>query len=312
MTGQGAAALQGLDKDVPPAPELAKRMLEAIGGHWWNVYIGGPEAGHAWTPNDVAAYVNHGITQFMLTYVGRQKAGPLTRAQGQADGQAAMNLLRSFGYAGRVPMCLDVELGTFESAPAASAEYARAWCETVAQAGARPGLYANPETLKAMHGNVPAEFVWIASWVSHDHGPHDPHSAVGVPGDQWSKPGQRAWQYAGIVGNKPCQVLGVDVDIDVADPGCLAPAPGVTPPGHSNGHPPPFVGRVLTVGMSGDDVQRWQKRMRERGWHLAVSGNYDAASESICQAFQSEKHLTVTGQVDRRTWDATWSAPVTP
>ncbi len=304
-------ALQGLDKDDPPAPEVAKRMLDAIGGRWWGVYIGGPEATHAWTPGDVAGYVQHGIENFMLTYVGRQKAGPLTHPQGQTDGRAAMGLLKTFGYDNRTPLCLDVELGTFESAPMASVEYARGWCETVRQAGGRPGVYANPETLKAMHGKAPADFVWIASWVTHGRGEHDPHSAAGVPAALWPNPGQRAWQYAGAFGNAPCQVLGVDVDIDVADPGCLA---GV--PGHKSAPkveaPPPFAGRMLTVGMSGDDVRRWQSRMRDRGWHLAVSGRYDSASESICEAFQKDKHLPVTGHVDRQTWDATWSAPVTP
>ena len=76
-------------------------------------------------------------------------------------------------------------------------------------------------------GKVPAEFVWIASWVSHGATPHDPHAATGMPADLWGKQGQRAWQYAGAFGNQSCNVLGLNVDINVADLGCLAPAPGV-------------------------------------------------------------------------------------
>ena len=43
-------ALQGLDRQVAPAAELGKRMLDHIAGGWWNVYIGGPESGPGWTP----------------------------------------------------------------------------------------------------------------------------------------------------------------------------------------------------------------------------------------------------------------------
>src|SRR5205823_9501223 len=130
-------------------------------------------------------------------YVGRQKKGPLTRPQGLTDGQDALQIARSFGYTGGFPLCLDVELSTFESAPTQATEYAHAWCQTVRDAGARPGVYANPSTLKGFaHGKVPAGFVWIASWVSHGVGSHDPHQAASMPTDLWANPGQRAWQYA--------------------------------------------------------------------------------------------------------------------
>src|SRR5690348_16736927 len=119
-------AVQGLDRAFPPDAATAKKMLEKVGGRWWNVYIGGPEATHAWTPADLADYVRHGIDRFMLTYVGRQKAGPLTRAQGEKDAADALRIAHSFGYSGDFPLCLDVEIGTFNSAPAQSVEYARA------------------------------------------------------------------------------------------------------------------------------------------------------------------------------------------
>ena len=37
--------LQGLDRATAPSAAAAKKMLDAIGGRWWNVYIGGPESG---------------------------------------------------------------------------------------------------------------------------------------------------------------------------------------------------------------------------------------------------------------------------
>jgi hypothetical protein len=312
--------MQGLDREDAPAVGTAKEMLAAVGGGWWNVYIGGPEfTGTGWTPQTVASYVQHGIDRFMLTYVGRQKHGPLTRPQGVADGHDALRIAHSFGYTGTFPICLDVELSTFESAPSQATEYAHAWCETVRDAGALPGVYANPSTLEQFaRGQVPAAFVWIASWVSHAVGPHDPHQAASLPTDLWAGPGQRAWQYAGEFGGKKCQVLGLDVDINVADPGLLAHAPGgqgPAPPPSPAPHPtapPPFPGRVLRAGMFGDDVRQWQAQMQARGWHIKPSGTYDAGSESICGKFQADKHLGVTGNVDAKTWAATWTAAITP
>jgi peptidoglycan hydrolase-like protein with peptidoglycan-binding domain len=60
------------------------------------------------------------------------------------------------------------------------------------------------------------------------------------------------------------------------------------------------------------DVKAWQQKMVDRGWHIQVTGKFDAASEKACSDFQREKQLDVTGHVDRKTWAATWRAAVTP
>jgi hypothetical protein len=75
--------------------------------------------------------------------------------------------------------------------------------------------------------------------------------------------------------------------------------------------PPPFPG-VLKVGSTGNAVEVWQQEMKRRGWAIAVDGSYGPASESICKAFQQEKHLPATGEVDATTWNAAWTAPITP
>ena len=305
-------AINGLDRAQAPAAKQAKQMLEAVDGRWWNVYIGGPESGGSgWSPALVKSYADQGIRRFMLTYVGRQKGGPLTRQQGRADGREALRIAKSYGYKSGVPLCLDVELPTFQSAPSATVEYAHGWCERVREGGMRPGIYANPAPLEAMaKAKVPADFVWVASWVSHGAGARNPHDAPGVPSNLWGKPGQRAWQYAGEYGGTPCRVGGLDVDINVADPGCLAGPPGRQK--EANGRPPKFPGRPLRRGSWGDDVELWQQRMKDRGWHIDVSGRYDAGSEKVCSGFQKEKALEVTGHVDRKTWSASWRSPVTP
>jgi hypothetical protein len=296
-------SVQGLDRAAAPSAATAKRMLAEIGGRWWNVYIGGPESGGSgWTPALVKDYVRHGIDRFMLTYVGRQSRGPLTSKQGKADGLDALAIAKKFGYSGHFPLCLDVELPTFESAPAATVEYARAWCATVRAAGARPGVYANAAPLKAMAaGGVRAEFVWVASWVSHGPAEHGPHAIPNLPAKLWAKPGGRAWQYAGAFDGKPCRVLGLDVDISVADLGCLAKAPGHQ---HVTATKRPA---ALRRGDEGPRVERLTRRLsfvRSR-----VTGapyldrarrHFDRETEAALRAFQRDHGLDDTGRLGKR------------
>jgi hypothetical protein len=301
-------ALHGLDRATAPSPDQAKRMLAEIGGRWWNVYIGGPESGgHGWTPALVADYVRHGIERFMLTYVGRQKAGPLTAAQGRADGRDALDLARSFGYTGDFPLCLDVEQPTFDHAPGATVAYAKAWCATVKKAGARPGVYSNAAPLKRMATDkVPADFVWVASWLGHSAvAARDPHAIPNFPNDLWSKPGQRAWQYAGAFGNKPCRVLGLDVDIDVADPGCLAGPPGVQA---GPSAPPQREPVVLRLGDEGPRVRRLTRRLsfvRSRSTHKpyldGARRDFDQETARALKAFQREHGLDDDGKFGKLT-----------
>lgn len=61
----------------------------------------------------------------------------------------------------------------------------------------------------------------------------------------------------------------------------------------------------------GDDVKVWQRQMRKRGWDLEVDGWYSKNDQDICVAFQKEKGLTASGVVDKKTWDKSWTAPIT-
>lgn len=77
--------------------------------------------------------------------------------------------------------------------------------------------------------------------------------------------------------------------------------------------PPEFPGRDLKLEaprMEGKDVERWQKRMAERGWKIPTSGTYDEATRDVCVKFQNEKGLDADGVVGRATWRATWTAPI--
>lgn len=300
-------SFQGLDRGVAPPAATAKKMLETIDGRWWCVYIGGPYYSlRGWSPETVREYVRHGIDRFMLTYVGQQaggqfREGELTAQRGRRDAQEALALAKNYGYTGDFPLCLDVELATFNHAQAKTVEYARAWCAAVREAGARPGVYANPAPLQAMaKGKVPAEFVWIASWVTTTASPRNPHEAKGIPANLWARGGQRAWQYAGILGDKPCNILGFNVDINVSDLGCLAP-----PPNGKQAQPHKRA-RALRRGDRGPLVVRATHRMsilrsRKTGkpYLDGPRSRFDAETETALKAFQSEHGLTASGRYGR-------------
>ncbi|MBT2226234.1 N-acetylmuramoyl-L-alanine amidase [Nonomuraea sp. NEAU-A123] len=76
---------------------------------------------------------------------------------------------------------------------------------------------------------------------------------------------------------------------------------------------PPWPGRILEYPpvMTGEDVERWQGRMKRRGWSIVVDGRYGSASRDVCRAFQREKGLRLSGKVTRETWEAAWTAPIT-
>jgi peptidoglycan hydrolase-like protein with peptidoglycan-binding domain len=295
-----ARIVQGLDTASAPDPALAKRMLDQIDGHWWNVYIGGPTSrASRWSPSLVREYARRGIDRFMLTYAGRQWGGPLTRAQGETDARDALRLAKSYGYSGNFPLCLDVERKTFDDSPSGTIEYARAWCATVRENGARPGVYANPDPLKAMHGKVGADFVWIANWVATSAGRRDPHEVPLMPAAMWGRAGERAWQYAGHPEDK-VTVLGVAVDINVADLGCLAPAPGVKAASHRP--------RALREGDRGAVVVRLTHRLsvlrsRQTGQPFldGPRKRFDAETETALKAFQAEHGLDTSGTYGRKT-----------
>lgn len=77
--------------------------------------------------------------------------------------------------------------------------------------------------------------------------------------------------------------------------------------------PPPWPGRILEYPplMVGEDVERWQRRMKRRGWRIVVDGRYGPDSRAVARAFQREKGMRLSGKVDRETWEAAWSAPIT-
>jgi hypothetical protein len=107
------------------------------------------------------------------------------------------------------------------------------------------------------------------------------------------------------------RVRSADVIAGFGRPAYDKPPPKPKPP--AKAVVPPAFKRTLRQPplMRGEDVATWQRRMRARGWRIDVDGWYGPASEAVCRGFQKDKKLKVTGDVDRATWDAAWTAKIT-
>jgi Domain of unknown function (DUF1906)/Putative peptidoglycan binding domain len=320
--------LQGLDRAAAPTPAQATAMLAAIGGSWWNVYMGGPRSGGSgWTPSSVESYVAAGIGGFMLTYVGRQDQDVLTADLGAQDGAEACGMAAAFGYPAApgapVPICLDLEGRTYKVKGEAALDYAEGWCDAVRAGGFRSGVYSNPFALLPLAGRPqPPDFVWVASWVAHGPKDLDPYKAEGIPEQLWSGTGQRAWQYAG----GPAVVEGLSVDISVADAGCLAGNPGAIPPPPAPIVVPPELVAVsvslptLAQGSAGQPVKNAEALLLAHGFGPAglldsshhPDGIYGSTMATAVSAFQQAQQLGVTGVVDGDTWHALLAAQPAP
>ncbi|HKI92264.1 MAG TPA: peptidoglycan-binding domain-containing protein, partial [Gaiellaceae bacterium] len=82
--------------------------------------------------------------------------------------------------------------------------------------------------------------------------------------------------------------------------------------GHS--HVPQPVGPLPLPWLRRDaDTATWQRQMLARGWSKIgdLDGVYGPHSKAVCELFQQEKDVPVTGTVDARTWALAWTAPIT-
>jgi hypothetical protein len=120
-------------------------------------------------PQRGQGYVAHGITRFLLTYVGRQtkEVQDLTTSNGRRDGDEACQIAKQFGFGAGTPICFDVVGNTFDASPRGSLDYACGWCEGVRASRLRPGVYSNPRALipLADRPNGP-DWVWVAAFIT--------------------------------------------------------------------------------------------------------------------------------------------------
>jgi hypothetical protein len=89
--------------------------------------------------------------------------------------------------------------------------------------------------------------------------------------------------------------------VQVVPPPVKPPPPGA----------PPFPG-YCSLGSRDNATRQVQQRLKDRGWNIGVDGDFGQETLTVVRTFQSEKGLEVDGVVGPETWNALWTAPVTP
>ena len=220
--------LRGVDRASAFSTSEAKTLSTSDAVKWTGVYIGGPcNAGSGWTKALVTTLANDYGWTFMPIYVGRQtssicSADTLTAAQGTTDGKAAVAEMQTFGWGAnkQIPVCLDLEAGTYGAEPNSSLAYAKAWLAAVRAGGYLGYIYSNPDGINGLY-DAGAKFdgAWPASWFYTSFQSVKP-SDLDQLGTRYNG-SNRAWQYASF----NSAVGGIDAD---ASDLLLAPAPGGT------------------------------------------------------------------------------------
>jgi hypothetical protein len=220
--------LRGVDRASAFSLTEATTLANSHAVQWTGVYIGGPcSAGSGWTKTLLSSLASSLGWTFMPIFVGQQTssicgADALTAGQGTTDGEAAVAKMASFGWAANlnIPVCLDLEAGSYSANPSGSEAYAKAWLAAVRAGGYLGYLYSNPTAINALYdANVKFDGAWPASWFYTDFASVSP-SDLDQLGTRYTST-NRAWQYAGSFA---VQGAG-DVDGDTSDL-LLAPAPG--------------------------------------------------------------------------------------
>lgn len=59
-------------------------------------------------------------------------------------------------------------------------------------------------------------------------------------------------------------------------------------------------------------LKEWQQRMKDRGWTITPTGEYNAQTGAVALAFKREKHIgRLDENIGRVCWNAAWTEPVT-
>jgi hypothetical protein len=287
------------DIAAAPTPAKARAGVDALGGPdaaGLHVYLGGHRtSATGWTTQRVRQYVDAGIRQFLLTYVGDQHRDQLGAHRGARHGRDAVARAGALGWTRGAPLVIDIEAHTFEAKPDASMEYVAGWCESVRAAGHRAGIYSSSAGVTAawkLGAAVAPDFTFTARWIGHQRQAVDPRATKGLSATTFPRRGQRAWQYAGELrdGTKRlrCMLVGLDVDLDVADDGLLVGPPGERPRLEA-----------LAREARNDDVRVFQRRLRTvDGKKFAplnpsgVTGFYGDETVAMCKAFQKAQGWT--------------------
>jgi hypothetical protein len=221
--------LRGVDRAGAFSASEANTLATSDGVEWTGVYIGGPcNAGSGWTKALVQSFATNLGWTFMPIYVGRQTssicgADTLTAAQGTTDGNAAVAEMATFGWQPnqKIPVCLDLEAGTYSASASESIAYASAWLVAVRAGGYLGYIYSNPTGINGLYsGGAKFDGAWPASWFYTSFETVSPSDLTQLTAGIYDTT-NRAWQYASFTSS----VGGIDADTSDL---LLAPAPGGT------------------------------------------------------------------------------------
>jgi hypothetical protein len=221
------AVLRGVDRAGAFSIAEATALKSTYGVAWTGVYIGGPcSAGSGWTQSVVSSLASQLGWTFMPIFVGQQTSSicgqdTVTAAQGTTDGKAAVSLMQTFGWQANhhIPICLDLEGGTYSAEPSSATAYAQAWRDAVRSAGYLAYVYSSPDGINAMvTAGVMFDGAWPAAWQYTSFANVAPSDLTDL-GTNYAT-SNRAWQYAGSFATTGAG----EVDGDTSDL-LLAPGP---------------------------------------------------------------------------------------
>jgi len=228
--GPTITVMRGVDRASAFSITEATTLKTNHGVEWTGVYIGGPcSAGSGWTKSGLTTMASQLGWVFMPIYVGQQSpsicgASNLSASRGTSDGNDAVAQMGAFGWEPnrKIPVCLDLEAGSYSNNPSGAMAYARAWRDAVRGAGYLAYLYSNPTAINALYdASIVFDGAWPASWFYTSFANVSPSDLTQL-GTRYTHQ-NRAWQYAGAFA-----VSGAgSVDGDTSDL-LLAPAPGGT------------------------------------------------------------------------------------
>ncbi len=218
--GSAVSTTQGFDRCELPSVSNMQTWWNDSPYFWYNVYIGGDEAGCP--PGNIGSWLNQVNGQgwnFEYTWVGPQppcstgytntfSSDPATAYnQGEAQAGDAWNQLQSDGVANsavNTPVIYDLETAGNGTCQGAINSFIQGWVNSLNTSPAQvPGVYgsicgSNLAALATL--NPPPYFIWGADW---DNNPNtavldDGPGGCGVPNGDWVSQ-QRLKQYNGDV-----------------------------------------------------------------------------------------------------------------
>lgn len=74
------------------------------------------------------------------------------------------------------------------------------------------------------------------------------------------------------------------------------------------GKGPVFPGRLITLGVSGADVQTWKDEMGRSGYSMSPGSTYTSNDRNHCRGLQTRAGIQVDGVVGPQTWAATFES----